>query len=155
MFNPRRARTFLAAVLSVAACLIGSSSAFGVCARVVCRSQPSACPIGPYACIPMSPWGYYPRQWRPWPGQSVRQDIVYPQSLGVEAIARPRGTKPKPLPKEKYGKPKRLTDRTIEIEISKDPPVEPIATPRPLDFGPDWGQDDPGPGARPQGPSLK
>jgi hypothetical protein len=100
-------------------------------------------------------WGYFPRQWRPWPGESVRQDIIFPQSLGVEAVATPRGTKPRPLPKEKYGKPKRVADRTVEIEILEGAPVETIQTPAPFEYWPDREQNLPGLDTEPKGPSLQ
>ncbi len=139
--------------------MLGATSVWAVCTQVTYRPLPSACPTccsGPCMCTAnMYHWGYYTRQWRPWPGDSVRQDIVFPQSLGVEAIATPQGTKPRPLPKEKYGKPKRVADRTVEIEIREGAPVEAVETPTPLEYGPDWEQGPRGLDFGPQGPSLQ
>lgn len=130
--------------LSVMACLIAAGPALGVCTQAAYHGQPSACAScscpGPCTCIPAGPWGYTARQWQPWPGNQCRQDIVFPQSIGVERLATPRGERPKPMPREIYGKPRKKADIDREmhrgtdtsIHIREGAPVEPIETPLPF-----------------------
>ena len=158
MLSQRFVGAMLVVGASVGVLVCGAASARAVCTQITHGPRPAVCPIchpGPCMCVPNAYWGYYPRQWRPWPGDSVRQNIVFPQSLAVEPLARPRGTKPRPLPKEKYGKPKRVADRTIEIEIREGAPVERVETPKPLQYRTDWWQSFEGPELGPQRPATK
>ncbi|MBN2217422.1 MAG: hypothetical protein JW719_08600 [Pirellulales bacterium] len=145
MIHPRNVGILLAAGTVAALCFFIAGHSLGVCTQVVYDAQPLtgariAC-TGPRACVPVSPWGYYPRQWQPWPGDQYRQDIVFPQSIGVERLAAPRGEQPKPLPREIYAKQKTKAERDretgVEVDIREGAPVESVETPMPFDLAPE------------------
>jgi len=145
MLHRKTIAVVLVAGWSAATCLFAAGSALGVCTQVACDSRPAtvasyAC-LGPCLCVPPSPWGYTTRLWAPWPGDQYRQDIVFPQSLGVEQIAAPRGEKPKPLPRETYVKQKTKAERDREaasgIQIREGAPAESIEMPVPFDVAPE------------------
>ncbi|MBN1588607.1 MAG: hypothetical protein JW888_03745 [Pirellulales bacterium] len=161
MLNPRYVGVRSAIVL-VVVLAFGTTPALGICTQVVHDSQPSVCPscccTGPCVCVAnTSQWGYHATQWRPWPGDQVRQDIVFPQSIGVERIATPRGAKPKPLPREQYAKRKTKAERDAEaatnIRIRDGSSVVPAESPWPFELGPEFNQDPEGIDFGPQGPS--
>ena len=114
-----------------------------------------ACPgccHGPCMCAPnVRYWGFYQRQWRPWPGEQSRVDIIFPRERGIEILKTPKGTVPEKYPKEEYAEPQ--TDTGPGIQIQQGLPTGPIETPAPFDLGPGFGTGLPGLEGTPQGPA--
>lgn len=135
------------ASLAVVACLAGTAAAGG-CPGATYVGQPASgfglvC-LGPCFCPTPILWGYWERQWQAWPGDQYRQDIVFPQSIGLERLGTPRGEQPKPLPREVYAKQKTKAeiDREMrqsagtDLPIREGAPIEPLETPQPFDLTP-------------------
>ncbi|NLE38617.1 MAG: hypothetical protein GX621_11380 [Pirellulaceae bacterium] len=145
----------------VATLLLTAGSARAVCTQAVQHPGQPACSIccfGPCLCIPNAAnWGYHARQWRPWPGDEYRQDVVFPQSIGVERVAAPRGERPKPMPREQYDERPRSVVRPSPVypddpnarqdlpPIREGLPTGPIEPSWPLDGGLDLNPSLPGP----------
>jgi hypothetical protein len=134
-------------VLGVAAWLLAARPAGALCTELTDAVCPACCSAvfcpGPVMCVPPGPWGYTQRQWHFWPGGQLRQDIVFPQSLGVELVTTPRGETPMALPKEVYGPPRRKIDETRQsspnIEIQDSSPMA-SGAPLPFELGPSLDQ---------------
>ena len=146
MLNPKYVRNqALIGVGLLALLVFGAPPALGICTQMAHTLSPSVLPPShPCMCVPVSPWGYYPRQWQQWPGNQFRQDIVYPQSIGVQRVATPRGVLPKPLPRERYPKhPRRpvfkddLESRS-GVRIRQGASTEQIEAPRPFEDVPGY-----------------
>ncbi|MBN1908759.1 MAG: hypothetical protein JW818_03385 [Pirellulales bacterium] len=88
------------------------------------------CEQGGYLCYPNTQyWGYFPRQWKMWPGDENRPDIVDPKGIGRELLPTPQGTKPIPLPKEQYADPNVMLEPGLP-PVDQGPATGPVPPPQ-------------------------